>query len=298
MWGGPLVPTPPPSAKDEPGPGPRTEDVGGLGGFRARHPHLCRFVMMLGISIAIGIGVEKGSEFVSKNTEATRAHFVKLESDAVSGINSVKPSTAFHLFEAAQEPSAESQAKAAERGWEGSQRLPVKNPQPHPVFNPENYRSRSESDTGVRLGHWGGVSGIAGALRIPVAFVDVVFHLLISGTIITRVLVLGQIALGASAMTLIVRWLMRRWLARYAFESYGWFVLFGFCFGTFAIASGSAYATGLVITAAQAAFGTLGNITGVSIGIGSVSGCCVVLVQKSFELGLHNSAEHILEKLA
>ena len=256
-----------------------------------RHPAL-RFILMVVISLGIGVGIEKTSEFLSKNTEATRARFATFESDAASGINSVKPSTAFHLFLDAMGSSPESRVIAAHQYWEREHRLAIWQRLPPPNDNPEQYRSDTERNTGVRLGYWGGGDRHIGAFVLPVALADVIFHLLVSGTIIARVLVLAQIALGASVMALILAWLVRRKRL-----GYGYTLIFGFCIGTIAVASGSAYATGFVITTAQAGLSSLGHVAGVSVGIGAVGSCCVALVQKSIELGLHHQAEVLLEKV-
>ena len=261
------------------------------GRYLHRHPVL-RFVLMVLISLGIGLCVEKTSEFLSKNTEATRARFAKFESDAASGISSVKPSTAFSLFMDSMTPTVKSRAIAARTYWEHAPYRSVAQRSPPPNADPEYYRSDTERDTGVRLGHWGSDHNSIGPAALPLALADVIFHLLVSGTIIARVLVLAQIALGASVMALILAWLVRRKRL-----GYGYTLIFGFCIGTIAVASGSAYATGFVITTAQAGLSSLGHVAGVSVGIGAVGSCCVALVQKSIELGLHHQAEVLLEKV-
>lgn len=288
-----MNPTPPPSAEDA-GPTPKAGRRGwSWGGYLRRHPVLRFFVMVL-ISLGIGIGIEKTSEFLSTNTEATQARFARFEGDAASGIRSVKPSTAFTLFMDAMGPSPETQARAARKRWEGERRFAIWQRMPPPNGNPAYYRSDTERDTDVRLGYWGNGEGnrSVGPFVLPVALADVIFHLLVSGTIVARVLVLGQIALGASVMALVFRWLVRRkWLG------YGYGSLFGFCIGTIAVASGSAYATGFIITTAQAGLSSLGHIAGLSVGIGAVGSCCAALLQKSIELGLDHQTETLLEKI-
>ena len=268
-------------------------------GLLRLHPRwrgVVRFCLTVLATLVLGIAVEKITEATAKNTVAARAQFAQLQGQALQAIAAVKPSTAFVLFMDSMISSPKSQAEMRHKAEE--RRVGHSIPMDSLASdNPSQYRSDAERDTGVRLGYWAapdnGEDYRQTQTTAPVvALLDLVWHLLTGGEIIARIVVLGQIALGGTLMFLVLTWLAKRDII-----DFGFWRLPIFAMGTVLLGSGLAYATGYVITTAQALLGGLGHVAGISVGLGTVGSCCAAFVRKSFELSLDKRLESVIEKV-
>ena len=268
-------------------------------GLLRLHPRwrgVVRFCLTVLATLVLGIAVEKVTEATAKNTVAVQAQFAALQGHALQAIAAVKPSTAFTLFMDSIAFSPKSRALAYHRAEERrvGHTIPMGSLSSD---DPSQYRSDAERDTGVRMGYWAASdSGETNRMTSPaapvVALLDLVWHLLTGGEIIARIVVLGQIALGGTLMFLVLTWLAKRDII-----DFGFWRLPIFAMGAVMLGSGLAYATGYVITTAQALLGGLGHVAGISVGLGTVGSCCAAFVRKSFELSLDKRLESVIEKV-
>lgn len=288
-----MAEDPPTATAQPPRVGETPADERGLLKLPRRIRGLVRFVLTVAAALVLGGAIEKVIEATAEDTQAARAAFVSLERDAVQAVATLEPGTATQLFLADIAMSPKATAAMIHQGEE--RRAGHKIPQGALLSDdPERYRSMAERETGVRLGHWGSDDrGTSVSPTAPLAaLLDVVWHLFTTGKIVARIVILAQLALGATATAALLAWASSRGVAPTGILLA---TLFPLC--TVLLASGSAYATGFVITTSQDLLGAVSRIAGLSVGLGAVGSCCVAFFEKSVELVLHKRLETLVDKV-
>ena len=224
----------------------------------------------------------------AEKVPAVNDGFSRVERNAKNGVAALAPLAVANLFlEALDDPPHPIPWVALDK----------KTHKMSPTFEPN--RTTRESQLGVRLGYWVSRLGVNSikwpiiyfAVAPVIALADLIWHLLVSGYVIARIMILAQLALGAVLTLFLMNWAEQHRKAIPTFWVFGCLAL-----GTILFASASAYAMGFIMTAANELFIRLTQIGGTAASLGTtVFG--IGFFHESGHAALHKWSEKVLEKV-